>query len=571
MEIAAIKEKLSIDQVLRHYGISIGKNNHINCPFHEDKTPSMRVYQETGTVYCFSGNCKTHGKSLDAIDFIMKKEACTKHEALVKAKAFLGYVKPTKASDSLSLTKVFKSFQNGLEQTKKAKTYAKTRGLEHGQIGYNSGQLHHRKSEDFIQSLVKLSLLTITKNSRRVWAKGCLVFPLLDTSGKVVSLYGRKIEGGGHYYLSGRSGLYPSYLAAATEKVILTESIIDAATLLQLPKIVENYHVLALYGTNGLTTEHQNHLKSLKNLKEVVLMLDGDEAGRAASKKHQDALKILLPTVNIRIVELPENTDINELWVNHLSEELFLELLKIPESIKTVKAASNVLNIDNPNNILYVGKYATYAIKGGIKSKHLDCLKITLVTANEHGRKYRAKVDLYEDTGVNKYLKAASEKLGLRDDLLDLDIALLTDHLEQYREENTLSLSTEKEKTFSISGVEKSAALQFLKAANLLEKLNQKIGKSGIVGEENNRLLLLIVASSYKQENPLHALIQGSSGSGKTLLLRKIMHFLPDPIRHIWTRITDKSLYHAGSKYKHHAIAVEDWDGISEDTQYVIR
>ncbi|MCP4442534.1 MAG: hypothetical protein GY810_26810, partial [Aureispira sp.] len=211
------------------------------------------------------------------------------------------------------------------------------------------------------------------------------------------------------------------------------------------------------------------------------------------------------------------------------------------------------------------------AIKGGIKSKHLDCLKITLVTENEHGRKYRAKVDLYEDTAVNKYLKAASEKLGLREDLLDLDIALLTDHLEQYREENTLSLSIEKEKTFSISGVEKSAALQFLKQPNLLEKLNKKIGKSGIVGEENNRLLPLIGASSDKQENPLHALLQGSRGSGKPLLLRKVMYFLPDPIRHIWTRITDKSLYHAGSKYKHHAIAVEDWDGISEDTQYVIR
>ncbi|MCP4443200.1 MAG: toprim domain-containing protein, partial [Aureispira sp.] len=412
MEIAAIKEKLGIEQVLRYYGISPNNNNHINCPFHDDKTPSMRVYQETGTVYCFSGNCKTHGKSLDAIDFIMKKEGCTKHEALLKAKTFLGYVKPTKVSDTLSLTKVFKSFQNGLEQTKKAQSYLKTRALQAERIGYNGGQLHHRKSEEFIQSLVKLGLLTITEKSRRVWGKGCLIFPLLDARGEVVSLYGRKIEGSGHYYLSGRSGLYPSYLAPVVERVILTESIIDAATLLQLPKIVDNYHVLALYGTNGLTTEHRNNLKSLKNLKEVVLMLDGDEAGKAASKNHQAALKILLPTVNIRIVELPKDMDINELWANHLNEELFLELLKIPTTVKVEKTSSNVLNIDNPNNIIYVGKYATYAIKGGIKSKHLDCLKITLVTENEHGRKCRSKVDLYEDTGVNKYLKAASEKLG---------------------------------------------------------------------------------------------------------------------------------------------------------------
>jgi len=50
-----IKSGLNIKDVLAHYGISINKNKHINCPFHEDKTPSMKVYEETNTVYCFSG------------------------------------------------------------------------------------------------------------------------------------------------------------------------------------------------------------------------------------------------------------------------------------------------------------------------------------------------------------------------------------------------------------------------------------------------------------------------------------------------------------------------------------
>ncbi|WP_410470252.1 CHC2 zinc finger domain-containing protein [Chryseobacterium sp. FH2] len=37
------------------------------CPFHEDKTPSMQVYYKTQTAYCFSSNCKTHGKSMDGM------------------------------------------------------------------------------------------------------------------------------------------------------------------------------------------------------------------------------------------------------------------------------------------------------------------------------------------------------------------------------------------------------------------------------------------------------------------------------------------------------------------------
>ena len=83
MEIAEIKNKLSIQQVLAHYGLPI-KNKHIHCPFHKDKTPSMRVYGDTGTVFCFSGNCAHGNKVIDTIDFIMCKEKCSKHQAINK-------------------------------------------------------------------------------------------------------------------------------------------------------------------------------------------------------------------------------------------------------------------------------------------------------------------------------------------------------------------------------------------------------------------------------------------------------------------------------------------------------
>lgn len=70
MEISEIKQRLSILEVLSHYGLT-PENNRIRCPFHDDKMPSMQVYPKTDTAYCFSANCKTHGKALDVIDFIM--------------------------------------------------------------------------------------------------------------------------------------------------------------------------------------------------------------------------------------------------------------------------------------------------------------------------------------------------------------------------------------------------------------------------------------------------------------------------------------------------------------------
>ncbi len=86
MNIPEIKSRLSMQEVLRHYGLKPDRNRMLNCPFHEDKKPSMQFYEDTNTVYCFSANCELQGKGIDQIDFILHKEHCSKHEAIEKAK-----------------------------------------------------------------------------------------------------------------------------------------------------------------------------------------------------------------------------------------------------------------------------------------------------------------------------------------------------------------------------------------------------------------------------------------------------------------------------------------------------
>jgi DNA primase len=79
MEIAEIKQRLTLARVLQHYGLKPDKHLRLHCPFHEDNTPSLQVYYKTHTAYCFSSHCPTHGQSMDVIDFVMHKEGCTKH------------------------------------------------------------------------------------------------------------------------------------------------------------------------------------------------------------------------------------------------------------------------------------------------------------------------------------------------------------------------------------------------------------------------------------------------------------------------------------------------------------
>jgi DNA primase len=335
MEIAKIKEQLSITEVLQHYHLMPNRNQMLSCPFHPDKTPSLQVYPQTNTVYCFSGNCKTHGRSLDVIDFIMHKENLSKHEAILKAKELTGHTAPAAKPETLSkqavMSKVWQSSQKAFAGSERARSYAASRGLDWqtvqpGFIGEKFGSSWNKLLKE---SAVTYGVLRKTTDGRCIpHLKDCLVFPLKDKEGKPGGFYGRSILENAesrHFYLKDRKGLYPEYPAPNTQKLILTESIIDAATLLQNEEINQAYSILALFGTNGLTEEHLEAIKALAELEEIIFFLDGDEAGRKSIEKNAATLKaLLLPRqssgqapIKISSVNTPEGEDINSLLESH--------------------------------------------------------------------------------------------------------------------------------------------------------------------------------------------------------------------------------------------------------------
>ena len=444
MEITDIKSKLTLAQVLHYYHLKPDKNLRLCCPFHDDKTPSMQVYYKTHTAFCFSSNCKTHGKAIDALDFIMLMENVTKHEAIKKAVEMIGG--ETKPMDELTrsavLMKMFTYFKNAISNSPQAKDYIKSRNLDHEkmEIGYNSGQFHHgtRRDEDLINSCIKYGLLLDLNTKGRTgeaayspFGKWCIVFALRNKQNQITGLYFRSTlaeKEQRHFYLKDRQGLYPSYPKAETKKLILTESIIDAATLMMIESIKSNYEILSLYGTNGLTDEHQKAIKEWASPsgemsegqrgKEIIFFLNGDEPGVKAVQKYAPMLKVEMPGVKITNVEVPQNEDVNSLLNGH-SEEILTHLINSrkecnflfsneentlfsnekekvqqaediintatpanQEEVKTDSHPSEVsrpkgLDAQNPYNLKYKSEAAQYQIKG-FKIDQMDSLKITL-------------------------------------------------------------------------------------------------------------------------------------------------------------------------------------------------
>jgi DNA primase len=360
MEIQALKSSLDIFEVAARLGIQINKYHKAKCPFHDDKRPSLQFSQEKQIATCFSGKCEVG--TMDVINLVERYEKLNTHEAILwLQKEFPGIngmdnAKPLIKTIPTNFLKLFKVFEANLKRSEKAKAYIKERGLDPEKLeaGYNGTAW---------QSM-----------------KNCVIFPLKDRAGNIVSFYGRSILGhekSKHFYTKDRKGLYPQWPedtgTSPVEILILTESVIDCATLQQYT----DYSALALYGTNGFTTEHQVMIKGLSQLKEIILFFDGDEAGKEAIKRNAEILQELRPEIKLTYIETPEGEDINSLAQSH-EPTIFKHLIDQRKPLSFSPEVESLdmelkptlvskLNTDNPELLYYQNCIMNFTVLGGIK------------------------------------------------------------------------------------------------------------------------------------------------------------------------------------------------------------
>ena len=278
-----------------------------------------------------------------------------------------------------------------------------------------------------------------------------------------------------------------------------------------------------------------------------------------------------MPAVKITQIPTPENEDVNSLAQGH-EAEVFAGLIQSRQTlyvpIKRKNEPDGKLDVKDPSHIRYTGAAARYQVNGALP-RDFATLKITLVILHELKRS-RQRLDLYEDSQVEKAAKRAGDKLGLRADLIELDINQLTDLLEAFREKQ-MKQETAKAKV-QLTVEELAVAKAFLEAQKLFKRLNEMLGKAGVVGEERNRVFLFSCASSYKQQRALHVLCQGASGMGKTHSQEVIAACLPPEDVIEVTRMTDYSFYNYGEReLSNKVMFFEDMDSLSEDAMLALR
>jgi len=383
--------------------------------------------------------------------------------------------------------------------------------------------------------------------------------------------------------------------------------VIDAASL-QVARIINNeMDVLACYGTNGMTKEHIEAILQHTELQEVIFFFDGDQAGLEGVDKHSKQLAGLIPkafgsSLIISKVETPEGEDINSLHIGH-EVEVFHHLIEnrtvlhlaekqhfmpkgdlpkggffsssedngeaakeISRRLDSKEHIQGSLDVSSPEHIIYNTDAIRIHVWGGIESSNLARLKVSLHVEIRDGsyRNFRDEVNLYSYAQVKRITRHISEALEISTTYVSQVINQMTRELEDYRQRLTSNRTEEKQtRTVSLSTEQKQAALKVLTSPKLMRKTLDLIGEAGLVGQHKNGMLLFLLYLTRYFDEPLHAILFGKSGSGKTYTQTVIASCVPDEDIYITTGMTENTLYYSPKGFwQHKVLMIEDLEGV---------
>lgn len=277
------------------------------------------------------------------------------------------------------------------------------------------------------------------------------------------------------------------------------------------------------------------------------------------------------PNIQINTVELEDGNNLNSLWLAYGMEGVS----GLINNYEKKSSTSCHLEILNEHKIKFTGKAAAYFVIGHLPND-MGNMRVSLqIVESENPRKHRVKIDLFNSVDIYNQCRELSDKYGLDLNQMEIDLIKLTDLLEAHREqllEADLNPITDKfsEKELTPKAAEK--AMEFLSNPKLMESIDKLLGQSGIVGEENNRISLFVMASSYKMHRTLHGMVQGTSGGGKSHLINAIAQCMPQEDVIDATRVTPKSLYNYREKeLTDKLLIIQDFDGLDDEAQFALR
>jgi len=395
-------------------------------------------------------------------------------------------------------------------------------------IGYSNGELLKIVSPNAEKVLKSAGV--IKANGEEHFA-GCLVFPLYDVSGKAVSFYGRSIHEDKHLYLPGpHKGIFNRNASKVNESVILTESIIDALSLIELG--FDN--VQSIYGVNGFTDEHLDILKT-DGVKVICIGFDNDEAGITGAEKIKD--KLLQEKFRVKIILPQKHKDWNEELVNGLTKESLDKLLELTEVFEPEKEEYSVKPDNGVYDFIFAESSLNYRVLG-VKIPFGIDLKVNLcVTIAD--KKFYDHVNLLSHRSRTGFCTVCGKVLEINSVKIEHDLFSIVEYFDKKRED---SLLLDDNVISPLTEEEKKEGLSFLQCPEIFDRIVSDMEIMGYVGDNEAKKLIYLSASSRVMDSPISVIIRSESSSGKSYLIETVEKLIPGYDVLSLTSLSDQSL-----------------------------
>lgn len=336
-DVEAIKERNPIEQVVTAHGVKLQQRGGRFvgcCPFHEEEHPSLVVYPNTKSFFCFG--CRAAG---DVIDFVRRKEQVGFRQAL----ELLGEPStPLSAGDAdasappasrpsaeattltiddrLILSAACDLYHEALLSHDRALKYLDGRGIGPGvirrcRLGYSNGQALRPFLQRHRFSLRRATDMGLLRKDGSETLAGRISIPELR-GGSCAWMVGRALNERRLKYLGlslpkpilGYEGV------RGRDRVFVTEGAFD-----YLAGLGWGLPICALLGTHV----RAGRLRFLERVPEVVAIFDNDDEGRRAAADLRESL-----ASKALIVTLPDGVkDLAELAANPGGRDTFFDLI----------------------------------------------------------------------------------------------------------------------------------------------------------------------------------------------------------------------------------------------------
>ena len=383
-----------------------GANFWACCPFHHEKTPSFSIKQDGQFFKCFgcgeSGNVITFVMKMENVDFLSAVEILCKN---------CGMQMPTSSdNDEMQrkkrerdkiyqvLSAATKFYHNNLKNNPNSLQfqYLKKRGISEDmidkfQIGASLNYddlIKHLKALNFSENDMVLAGVAGRKSEEEIakfrsensvydFYGTRLLFPICNGFGDVVAYSGRAVEENperAKYKNTPQTAVFnKSEILFAYNFVrdLKKQQMLDTIIIVEGHIDVIACHQAGLTNTIGcmgtaLTSLHAKKIKQLVD--NVILCLDGDNAGNMATYKAIDTLKEV--GLNVKVVRLTKAKDPDE-YIKKYGKEAFLNELYsgldcvdfvLNDSAKKYNLNSNLDKTKYIQEALsYISKFATPA------------------------------------------------------------------------------------------------------------------------------------------------------------------------------------------------------------------